>query len=42
MKKLFLLMVALTLTVGIAGAQGRFAKSLFKASGETLAEIVPC
>ena len=34
-------MMTLTLTVGIAGAQGRFAKSLFKASGKTLAEIVP-
>ena len=34
-------MMAVLLTVGIAGAQGRFTKSLFKPSGKTLAEITP-
>ena len=41
MKKILLIMMALIVSVGIAGAQGKFAKSLFKASGASVVEVVP-
>lgn len=41
MKKILLIMMALIVSVGIAGAQGKFAKSLFKASGASVVDVVP-
>lgn len=34
-------MIALIVSAGIAGAQGKFAKSLFKASGASVVDVVP-
>ena len=41
MKKILLIMIALIVSAGIAGAQGKFAKSLFKASGASVVDVVP-
>ena len=41
MKKILLIMMALIVSAGIAGAQGKFAKSLFKASGASVEDVVP-
>jgi len=41
MKKILLIMMALMVSAGIAGAQGKFAKSLFKASGASVEDVVP-
>lgn len=41
MKKILLIMMALIVSAGIAGAQGKFAKSLFKASGASVVDVVP-
>lgn len=41
MKKILLIMMALMVSAGIAGAQGKFAKSLFKASGASVVDVVP-
>ena len=41
MKKILLIMMALMVSAGIAGAQGKFAKSLFKASGASVEDVIP-
>ncbi|MBR2201832.1 MAG: hypothetical protein IJ894_14050 [Bacteroidales bacterium] len=41
MKKILLLIMSIVLTAGVAGAQSRFVKSLFKASGESVEAVVP-
>ena len=41
MKKILLIMIALMVSAGVAGAQGKFAKSLFKASGASVEDVIP-
>ncbi len=41
MKKIILFVTVLMLSAGIAGAQGKFAKSLFPSSGASVEEITP-
>ena len=41
MKKILLIMMALMVSAGVAGAQGKFAKSLFKASGASVMDVIP-